>query len=203
MKTKVKFTLTAANLIGADECVLLGEFNNWNLEEGYYLKRQADGSMQVEIELTAGIDYQYRYLLGNGRWVNDDGEKITSEIQGYPVSNCIVRVPEIKTKSLIPKEKTNKPKKTAKKKPAVTIKDELTKIEGIGRKIESLLYKNKIHSYKQLSKTTVKALKEILNTGGSNFAMHNPGSWPKQAKLAAEAKWEDLKLLQQHLKGGK
>jgi hypothetical protein len=33
--------------------------------------------------------------------------------------------------------------------------------------------------------------------------MHNPGSWPKQAKLAAEAKWEDLELLQNHLKGGK
>ena len=95
MTTKITFTLPAANIIGASECVLLGEFNNWNLEEGVYLKKQADGSMTAEVELTAGQDYQYRYLLSNGRWVNDDAEKITSEMSGYPVVNCIVRVPAI------------------------------------------------------------------------------------------------------------
>ena len=80
MTTKITFTLPAANIIGAEECVLLGEFNNWNLEKGFYLQKQADGSMTTEVELGAGRDYQYRYLLSNGRWVNDNGEKITSEM---------------------------------------------------------------------------------------------------------------------------
>lgn len=199
MKTKVTFTLPAANIIGADECVLLGEFNNWNLEEGYYLKKQPDGSMKVDVELTAGKDYQYRYLLGNGRWVNDNSEKVISDVSGFPVENCVVHVAEIKKEKSAVKKKTTKPKT----KPVVAVKDDLTRVEGIGKKIESLLYKNKIHSYKQLSKTPAKKLKEILEAGGSKFSVHNPGTWPKQAKLAAEAKWEDLALLQQHLKGGK
>ena len=76
MTTKVTFTLPAANIIGADGCVLLGEFNNWNLDEAVYLEKQPDGSMMVEVELAAGRDYQYRYMLSNGRWVNDDAEKV-------------------------------------------------------------------------------------------------------------------------------
>ena len=200
MKTKITFTLPAANIIGASECVLLGEFNNWNLEEGVYLKKQADGSMTAEVELTAGKDYQYRYLLSNGRWVNDDAEKITSEMLGYPVVNCIVRVPAITENEKTVNPKTVKTKTAAK---PVVVKDDLTKEDGIGKKIEALLYKNKIHSYKQLSKSTITNLKIILESGGSKFSMHNPGTWPKQAKLAAEAKWEDLELLQKHLKGGK
>ena len=200
MKTNITFTLPAANIIGASECVLLGEFNNWNLEEGVYLKKQADGSMTAEVELTAGEDYQYRYLLSNGRWVNDDAEKVTSEMLGYPVVNCIVRVPSVTANEKIVNPKTVKTKTAAK---PVVVKDDLTKVEGIGKKIEALLYKNKIHSYKQLSKSTITNLKTILESGGSKFSMHNPGTWPKQAKLAAEAKWEDLELLQKHLKGGK
>jgi len=214
MKTKITFTLPAANIIGANECVLLGEFNNWNLDEGIYLAKQADGSMTAEVELTAGKDYQYRYLLSNGRWVNDNGEKITSEMSGYPVVNCIVRVPAIietekpvvvkkaAVKKAAPSVLRAKPKTPTKTAPAI-IKEDLAKIEGIGKKIEALLYKNKIYSYKQLSKTTITNLKSILEAGGSKFSMHNPGTWPKQAKLAAEAKWEELELLQKQLKGGK
>ena len=207
MTTKITFTLPAANVIGAEGCVLLGEFNNWNLEEGIYLKKQADGSMTAEIELAAGKNYQYRYLLSNGRWVNDDAEKITSEMHGYPVMNCIVRVPVIieTEKAAVatpPRSKTIKATHAAKSAPAI-IKDDLTRVEGIGKKIEALLYKNKIYSYKQLSKTTITGLKAILEAGGNKYSMHNPGTWPKQAKLAAETKWEDLELLQKHLKGGK
>jgi predicted flap endonuclease-1-like 5' DNA nuclease len=207
MTTKITFTLPAANIIGASECVLLGEFNDWNLEKGVYLKKQADGSMTAEVELPAGKDYQYRYLLSNGRWVNDNGEKITSEMHGYPVVNCIVRVPVITetekpAATKVSKIKTVKAKPAAKATPAI-VKDDLTKIEGIGKKIEALLYKNKVYNYKQLSKATITGLKAILESGGNKYSMHNPGTWPKQAKLAAAGKWEDLALLQQQLKGGK
>jgi len=122
-------------------------------------------------------------------------------MSGYPIENCIIRVPEIIKIETVKQSKTVR-SKSAKPKAAL-LKDDLTKVEGIGKKIEALLYKNKIHSYKQLSKATVKKLKEILDAGGSKFSMHNPGTWPKQARLAAESKWEDLELLQQHLKGGK
>lgn len=211
MTTKIIFTLPASNIIGAGDCVLLGEFNNWDASEGIYLQKQADGSMTAEIELAAGKDYQYRYLLSNGRWINDDREKITSEMSGYPVENCIVRVPEIenKTKEVKPKSvkaKTVKPKAAAHsalRAKVVVVKHDLTKIEGVGKKIEALLHKNNINSYSQLSKASIKTIKEILDAAGSKFSMHNPATWPKQAKLAAAAKWEELELLQEQLIGGK
>ena len=201
MTTKITFTLPASNIIGAAECVLLGEFNDWNLDKGVYLIKQDDGSMTAEVELAAGKDYQYRYLLSNGRWVNDNGEKITSEMHGYPVVNCIVRVPAFTETKKPAVAKASKPK--TEKATLAVIKDDLTKVEGIGKKIEALLYKNNIHNFKQLSKATITGLKAILESGGSKFSIHNPGSWPKQAKLAAEGKWQDLELLQKHLKGGK
>lgn len=205
MTTKIIFTLPAANVIGAEGCVLLGEFNNWNLDEGIYLTKQADGSMTAEVELVAGKDYQYRYLLCNGRWVNDDADKITSEMHGYPVVNCIVRVPAIaETKKVTAiktsKAKTSKPKAAAR---PVIVKEDLTRIEGIGKKIEALLYKNKIYSYKELARSTISSLKAILEAAGNKYSMHNPGTWPKQAKLAAAGKWEELEALQEQLKGGK
>jgi len=33
--------------------------------------------------------------------------------------------------------------------------------------------------------------------------MHNPGTWPKQSKMAADGAWEQLKKWQDELDGGK
>lgn len=82
-------------------------------------------------------------------------------------------------------------------------KDDLTVIEGIGPKIQELLYQYGILSYKQLAETEVVRLKEILSAAGPQLAMHDPGTWSAQANLAANDKWEDLKAYQGFLKGGK
>lgn len=200
MMTKVRFTLPASNVTDAVECMLVGEFNNWNPGEGILLQKDEDGSMKTELELAGGKEYQYRYLLSNGSWVNDDGEKVIADVYGYTVENCIVRVPEAIQK--VKTVKTAKPKTAVKTKTEI-VKDDLTKVEGIGKKIEVLLNKSGIISYKQLSKSTVKKLKQILEEAGSKFSMHNPGTWPKQAKLAADGKWDELAALQKELKGGK
>lgn len=202
MMTKVRFTLPASNISDAAECILVGEFNNWNPGEGIVLQREEDGSMKAELELAGGREYQYRYLLSNGRWVNDDGEKVVTDVYGYSVENCIIRVPETIQKSKVKTVKAEKSKAAAKAKTEI-VKDDLTKVEGIGKKIEVLLNKSGISSYKQLSKSTVKKLKQILEEAGSKFSLHDPGTWPKQAKLAAAGKWDELAVLQKELKGGK
>jgi hypothetical protein len=33
--------------------------------------------------------------------------------------------------------------------------------------------------------------------------MHDPTTWPEQAKMAADGNWDELKTLQDNLKGGK
>ena len=82
-------------------------------------------------------------------------------------------------------------------------KDDLTVVEGIGPKIQELLYQYSIYTYKQLAETEVLRLKEILSAAGPQLAMHDPGTWSAQANLAANDKWEDLKAYQGFLKGGK
>lgn len=86
---------------------------------------------------------------------------------------------------------------------AADTKDDLTVIEGIGPKIQELLYQYGIYSYRQLAETDVARLKEILAAAGPQLAMHDPGTWPSQANLAANDQWENLKSIQGFLKGGK
>jgi predicted flap endonuclease-1-like 5' DNA nuclease len=84
-----------------------------------------------------------------------------------------------------------------------TDKDDLTVVEGIGPKIQELLYQYGIRTYTQLADTDVTRLKEILSSAGPQLAMHDPGTWPSQANLAANGQWESLKAIQGFLKGGK
>lgn len=81
--------------------------------------------------------------------------------------------------------------------------DDLTKIEGIGPAIAKLLNNDKIFTFRDLSKSKISDLQAILTKAGPKFQMHTPGSWPKQASLAADGKWEDLKKLQDVLDGGR
>lgn len=210
MEKKVTFTL-AAEIVGeATSAVLLGEFNNWDYNNGISLKKQKDGSLKATATLEAGRTYQYRYLLNDGRWVNDQRADNYVHISGYQVENCVIAVPaeeEVNTESIAKPAKAAKAikeKKSAiKAEKASSTPDDLTKIEGIGKKIAALLVAENVLTFKDLSKISVKNLKGILEVAGNKFQMHDPTSWPKQAKLAASAKWEELEALQKELTGGK
>jgi predicted flap endonuclease-1-like 5' DNA nuclease len=207
MTTKVAFKLPATHVAGAEEGILLGEFNEWNTAEGIYLQKQEDGSMIAELSLTAGKSYQYRYLLSDGRWVNDENAKTFSDVFGHAVENCIIDVPVPEKKAKAKKEtkkETIKPVAEKKSKPVVeNVADDLTKIEGIGKKVAALLQENGITQFKALGKLSIKKLQLILDDAGSKFTLHDPSTWPKQAKLAADQKWDELKTLQEELSGGK
>lgn len=81
--------------------------------------------------------------------------------------------------------------------------DDFKKIEGIGPKISQLIKDAGISTFAELSKTDVEKLKEILTAAGSRYQMHDPGSWPLQAGMAAEGKWDELKVWQDEHDGGK
>jgi len=80
--------------------------------------------------------------------------------------------------------------------------DDLTVIEGIGPKIEQLLYDAGITSYQDLSQVSIDQLQQILNEGGNQFNMANPKIWPEQAKMAEAGLWDDLEQYQNELYGG-
>ncbi len=217
---KVTFILPAEIVADASHGLLLGEFNNWNKETGFSLKKAKDGSMKATIELEAGKSYEYRYLLDGGRWENDQTAEQYAHVHGFDIVNCVITVPVEETlveakpkakKAVAPKaekvEKVPAEKASTKKVKSVPVAkkaaDDLTKIEGIGKKIAELLKAENISTFSDLSKATPKKLKAILDAAGNKFSMHEPATWPKQAKLAAAEKWEDLKKLQSDLKGGK
>ena len=84
------------------------------------------------------------------------------------------------------------------------MQDDLKIIEGIGPKIEEILKKNGIDTWKKLSEAKPDEIKKILiEKGGERFKMHDPSTWPKQAELAYKGKWEELKKWQDQLNGGK
>ncbi len=92
-------------------------------------------------------------------------------------------------------------KKTPAAKPARP--EELTKIEGIGPKIASLLIQDGIMDLEDLSKASIDRLNKILDKAGQRYNVANPDTWPEQAALAVQGKWEELKKLQDELKGGR
>jgi len=81
--------------------------------------------------------------------------------------------------------------------------DDLKIVEGIGPKIADLLIKEGITTWKALSETSPETITGILQAAGPNFQIHDPGTWPHQARLADEGKWDELKALQDELSGGK
>jgi len=99
-------------------------------------------------------------------------------------------------------EKKKDDKKTSSKKKKTD--DNLKKIEGIGPKIEGILKDAGINSYETLANQTSARISEILvAAGGNSYNRFNPETWPAQAKLAAEGKWDELNKWQDELKGGR
>jgi len=81
--------------------------------------------------------------------------------------------------------------------------DNLKLVEGIGPKIEELLNNAGIKTFAALASTAVEDIKKILEDAGSRYRSHNPSTWPDQAKMAADGKWDELKVWQDELDGGK
>ena len=81
--------------------------------------------------------------------------------------------------------------------------DDLKKIEGIGPKIEQILKDAGLSTYAEVAASTSDKIKEILTAAGNRYKKHNPTTWPDQAKMARDGKWDDLKKWQDELDGGK
>ena len=107
-------------------------------------------------------------------------------------------------KAAAPKKEVVKVEKAAPAPKAATPKnvkaDDLKKIEGIGPKIAETLVAAGVATYADLAKAKPAKISEIIAGVRGN---HIPDTWPQQAKLAADGKWDELKVLQDKLDGGK
>ena len=218
---KVTFTFPKEAVVDATEIRVVGDFNNWDWESGTIMKATKT-EYKATIELPTGNNYEFRYLMANGGWANDWDADAYVPSPYYGIDNSVVTIEATASgngaaapKATEPAKAKAAPKKaTAKKAPAKKAaskkaapkkakKDNLKKIEGIGPKIEKLLQAKGIVTFADLAKAKQKTLKEVLADAGSRFKMHDPTTWPEQAKLAAAGEMEKLTKLQDELKGGK
>ena len=88
----------------------------------------------------------------------------------------------------------------ATQKKATAKADDLKKVEGIGPKISETLAAAGITTFAKLASATPEAIAKIISDVRGN---HVTDTWPAQAKLAADGKWDELKKWQDELNGGK
>jgi len=106
---------------------------------------------------------------------------------------------EAAPKAVAPKKEAA-PKKAAAPKATKAKADDLKKVEGIGPKIAQTLNDAGISTFAELAKTAPAKISEIIADVRGN---HVTDTWPAQAKLAADGKWDELKKWQDELDGGK
>ena len=118
----------------------------------------------------------------------------TVETKAPPV---VAKVPDVQVNVEATKEAVDK-----KVKSKTTKSDDFTKIEGVGPKAAEAISNAGIKTFAELSKSKADKIKEILTKASSRMAHLDPTSWPKQAKMASEDKWDELKEWQDNAKGG-
>ena len=205
--TKVVFSLPKEALEGVSIVSVVGDFTEWN---PVMLKAKKDGSFEIELEVPNGRDYHFRYQINNHHWQNDFAADRYEISPMYPhIENSVLSLPSVAKPVKAEKTTDTKATESVKVSPSKALKvpdakpDDLTKVEGIGPKIASLLKADGIETFENLSKSSEKTLKGILNKAGSRFQMHNPSTWAAQAKIAAKGDWKALKKWQDELNGGK
>lgn len=68
---KVTFKLSAEQLANAESVALLGEFNDWD-PSALLMKKSKSGEFSASVTLENDREYQFRYLVNGGTWLNDD-----------------------------------------------------------------------------------------------------------------------------------
>ncbi|MEO8853582.1 MAG: helix-hairpin-helix domain-containing protein [Ginsengibacter sp.] len=122
---------------------------------------------------------------GRGKKVAGEHEEVVAKSEPAAVSDPV-------------ETETNAAGKTKSKKG-----DDLTKIEGIGPKAAEVLHEAGITSFAKLAESKAEDIKEILEKSGGHFNAQDPTSWPEQAQLAEDEKWDELKELQDKLIAGR
>ncbi|WP_420602861.1 30S ribosomal protein S2 [Flagellimonas sp.] len=114
----------------------------------------------------------------------------------------VVAEPVVEKKEEPVTEKKAETKEEPKAKKAAAKADDLTKVEGAGPKAAEALVAAGIDTFAKLAKADPEKIKEILTEASSRMAHLDPTSWPKQAQMAADGKWDELKEWQDNAKGG-
>ncbi len=168
----------------------------------YLIPSNDDASKSIDIIMThvtnavaEGLS-ERKSEKGAGDDARKEEKKETKKVAPAPAPEVETEPePKVKVEAEVMEEKSA-PKK------AKAESDDLTKIEGIGPKAAEALTNAGMGTFSDLAKGDAEKIKEVLTEASSRMAHLDPTSWPKQAKMAADGKWDDLKEWQDNVKGG-
>ena len=66
-----KVTFTLPKTLKAESVSVVGDFNNWN-PSAHPMRRLKSGLYRITIELEAGGEYQFGYLVNGRQWHNEE-----------------------------------------------------------------------------------------------------------------------------------
>jgi len=192
--------------VSFDNVLLIGDGDNITL--GAPAIDGAQVSAKVLKHLKGDKVIVFKKKRRKGYRVKNGHRQSLSEIviESITASGAKKAAPKKETKKAEPKPKAAPKAETKKATPKPAAKkatgkpDDLKKVEGIGPKIASTLVEAGISTFAQLAKTDSAKISEIISGVRGN---HVTDTWPAQAKLAAEGKWDELKEWQDKLDGGK
>ena len=88
---KVTFKLQSDVAKESKKAAVLGDFNDWNPKKGK-MKKLKSGEFSVTLDLESGKDYEFRYLVGESIWENDNAaDKYVPAGVSFD-ENCVVSV---------------------------------------------------------------------------------------------------------------
>ena len=183
-----------------DNVLLIGDGNNVTL--GAPAIDGAQVSAKVLKHLKGDKVIVFKKKRRKGYRVKNGHRQALTEIviEGITTSGAKKAAPKKETKKAEPKAEKAAPKAAAKK--ATGKADDLKKIEGAGPKAAEALVNAGYETFAKVAKATPEELSNVLSEASSRLAHIVTDTWPKQAKLAADGKWDELKELQDRLDGG-
>jgi small subunit ribosomal protein S2 len=83
----------------------------------------------------------------------------------------------------------------------LAMQDDLGHLKGIGPKVSSILRAEGVNTFVKLAATDLNRINEILVAANPNLLrLTDASTWSKQAKLAADGEWAELKRFQNEIK---
>jgi len=88
---KVTFSIEENRINDYQSAFLVGDFNNWEAHVAP-MKKVDNGQFSITVELEPQKEYQFRYLLDNSIWLNEDkADSFVSSPFGDS-ENCLLRL---------------------------------------------------------------------------------------------------------------
>ncbi len=181
--------------VSFDNVLLIGDGNNITLGAPAIDGAQVGAKVIKHLQGDKVIVFKKKRRKGY-RKKNGHRQALTEIVIESIVASGAKKAAKAEAKPAAKKEAAAKP---ATKKASATA-DDLKKVEGIGPKIAEILNEAGITTFAQLAKTDAAKIAEIIADVRGN---HVTDTWPAQAKLAAEGKWDELQKWQDELNGGK